>query len=220
MGKLSSLFESFDNLDQIDLNSVVSSLKPAPQIIQVENYLANRLLYPQAVPLTEYDMKIDLAILKEALIINTPKLAQGESALLGDSPFINIVLRKILIPEEFINFVPNLASLTYVFVDALLKNRRKEDWYEDLWTVVVTDDADEVVGSVILPQFNSSGGQMEINVLGKTYKIPQGYVTLIPCRKDRCEIAYKLTAGKVLGKDQSALELYGGKLGILVDGRL
>lgn len=218
MGKLSSLFETFDNLDQINIESVIVSLKPAPQTVQLENYLANRILYPQAIPLTEADMKIDLALLKEALRINVPRVKGG--GLLGDSPFLNITLRKILIPEDFLNFVPSLASLTYVFVDALLKDRRKDDWYEDLWTVVITDDADEVVGSVVLPQFNSKSGVMEINILGKGYKIMPGMVSVVPCGRDRCEVSYKLTNGEVLGKSQNALELYGGKLGILIDGRI
>lgn len=218
MPKTVGLFDSFNNLDQIDTESVIASLKPAPLAIQLENYLANRILYTRAVPLTQTDMKIDMVLLKEALKINAPRIK--DTGLLGDSPFLNTTLRKILIPESFLYFAPNLTSLTYIFVDALLKDRRKQDWYEDLWTVVVTDDADEIVGSVILPQFTSRSGVMEINVFGKSYKISQGMVSIIPCSKDRCEVAYKLRNGKVLGKDQNALELYGGKLGLLIDGRI
>ena len=220
MGKLSGLFDSFDNLDQIDVNSIITWLKPAPQAVQLENYLANKILYPQTIPMTESDMKIDLAILREALRINGPKNTKVSNALLGDNTFLNLTLRKILIPERFLQFVPNLINLTWVFVDGLLLTRRKEDKFQDLWTIVTVGETDEIVGSVILPQFNSRNGEIELSVLGKIYKIPTGGLMVIPCGKDRCEVAYKIKMGQVLGKTESALELYGGKLGIMVDGRL
>lgn len=214
------LFDSFDNLDQIDIDSLITWFKPSPQSILLENYLANKILYPQTIPMTEADMKIDLALLREVLRVNGPKMTNTPNVFLGENPFLNLTLRKILIPERFLQFVPNLVNLTWAFVDALLLDRKKEDWFEDLWTVVVVDDIDEIVGSVILPQFIDKRGEMEINVLGRVYKIPSGGLTVVPCDKDRCEVAYKISEGKVLGKSESALELYGGKLGIMVDGRM
>ena len=221
MAKLTGLFDSFDNLDQIDVNAISAWLKNPPQIFQLENYLANKILYPQTIPLTEYDMKIDLAILREALRLNGPKsTAISANALLGDNPFLNITLRKILIPERFLRFVPDLVSLTWAFVDALLYDRRKMDWFEDLWTIVLVNDIDEIIGSVILPQFNSKDGEMEISVSDENYKIRPGSLTVVPCSKDRCEISYKLSNGKILGKSESALEIFGGKLGLMIDGRI
>lgn len=215
-----ALFDSFDNLDQITIENIASWLKPVPNLIQLENYLANKILYPQTLPLTESDMKIDLAILREALRINGPKLNLGKNnPLLGDNPFLNITLRKILIPQRFLTFVPDLISISWAFVDALLLNRRKEDFFWDLWTVVVTDDTDEIVGSILLPQFMGEGGVMELKLLGKIIKIRPGSLVVIPCPKDRCEIAYKFNQGKILGKQENAVEIYGGKLGLMIDGR-
>lgn len=220
MPKLSGLFDSFDNLDQIPIENISSWLKVVPNLIQLENYLANKILYPQTLPLTETDMKIDLAILREALRINGPKLNLGKNnPLLGDNPFLNITLRKILIPQRFLTFVPGLISITWAFVDGLLLNRRKEDFFWDLWTVVLTDDTDEIVGSILLPQFIGESGVMELSLSSKTYKIRPGSLTVIPCPKDRCEIAYKFNQGKILGKEENAVEIYGGKLGLMIDGR-
>lgn len=219
MPKFLSLFDSFDNLDQILPEAIASSIKPVPQLAALEDYLANRILYPQAIPQTVSDMQIDLGILREALKMNGPKPKDENNALLGGNPFLNITLRKILIPAKFLNFVPNLAILAQVFIDALLSDRKKEDWFADLWTVVLTDDADEIVGSVILTQFEGSGGVIDLMVLSKNYQIRQGSLSVIPCPKDRCEIAYKLRGGHVLGKTESAVEVYGGRLGVLVDGR-
>lgn len=223
MARLTGLFDSFDNLDQISPEAIASWLKPVPQLNQLENYLVNKILYPQALPLTERDMKIDLSILREALKMskaladatNGPK----RSALLGDNPFFNSILRKILIPVRFLNFVPSLASLTVIFIDAFLLDREKQDYFSDLWTVVLTDDIDEVVGSILLPQFESSSGVINLKLLNKNYQIRPGSLMTIPCPKDRCEIAYKLQNGQVLGKQESAVEVYGGRLGLVVDGR-
>lgn len=219
MVRLPRLFDSFDNLDQILTENIAFWIKPAPNLIQLENYLANKILYPKSMPLSELDMRVDMAILREALRLNSPKLSgRGKEVLLGSSPFLNITLRKILIPQRFLEFIPNLPKLVWVFVDALLLERKKEDWFEDLWTVVLTGDVEEVAGSVLLPQFRGSE-EMSLNVLGKVYKIRPGSLMVLSCPGDRCQISYKLSRGKILGKNEAALEVYGGKLGLMVDGR-
>lgn len=214
------LFDSFDNLDRISAEALASWLKPVPQLTQIENYLANKILYPQALPVSRLEMQLDLAILREALRANGPQgSSQKINALLGDNPFLNITLRKILIPRRFLEFVPDLKSLVWVFVDALLLNRRREDWFQDLWTVVLTGETDEIVGSVILPQFEKGKGLMKINVQGKSYGVQAGGLMVIPCPGLRCEIVYRIQDGRVLDKTDMAMEVYGGKLGLMIDGR-
>ena len=219
MSTLPGLFSSFDNLDQIDINSVISWLKNPPTPIQLENYIANRILYPQILPLTDQEMKIDLAILREVLKLNGPK-TEKDGSLLGNNPFLNSTLRKIIIPEKFLQFAPDLTTLTWAFVDGLLLNRKKGDFFEDLWTVVLGDDNDEVIGSVILPRFETGTDELILYVLGQNYKIKAGSLSVVACPKDRCEISYKLQKGNLLGKKESALEVYGGRLGLMIDGRV
>lgn len=221
MANLSGLFDSFDNLDQIDINSLLIWLKGVPIVsVQLENYLANKILYPATVPITAIDMKIDLAILREVLRLNGPKIGSLEESLLGDNPFLNTTLRKIIIPEKFLSFVPDLINLTWAFVDGLLLNRKKKDLYEDLWTVVLVGDSDEIVGSVLLPEFGSKQENLDISIQGENYKIKAGSLTRISCSKPRCELAYTITNGNILGKNAGAIELYGGKLGLMIDGRM
>ncbi|MBI4038647.1 hypothetical protein HY384_01675 [Candidatus Daviesbacteria bacterium] len=208
MVRLNGLFSSFDNFDQINIESLASWLKPAPPLVILENYVANKILYPQTLPATQDEMRIDLAILREVIKMSKNK-----------SPFLNISLRKILIPSSFLRFLPNLINLTWVFVDSLLMSRKRQDWFEDLWTVILTDDRDEVAGSILLPQFKDKNEVMELEVMDKNYKIRAGSLVVIPCQKDRCEISYKLPKGKILGKGENAVEVYGGKLGLMIDGR-
>ena len=60
---------------------------------------------------------------------------------------------------------------------------------------------------------------MDITILDKNFKVKAGSLIAIPCLKDRCKIAYKFASGKILGKKENALEIYGGRLGLLIDGR-
>lgn len=222
MPRLSGLFDSFDNLDNIDTDSLISWLKEAAvqaSPIQLENYLANKILYPSSLPLSDADMKIELAILREALRVSTPRQKSNTNSMLGDNAFLNVTLRKIIIPAKFLQFVPDLVSLAWVFIDALLVKRNSQDFFEDLWTVILSGDADEVVGSILLPQFKNPSDKMELSVLGKLYKIKPGSFYFVPCSKERCEIAYKFDQGRILGKQMNAVEVYGGSLGIVIDGR-
>lgn len=216
----SAIFDSFDNLDQINIEDVARWLKPVPPLEQLENYLANRILYPQTVPLSKQDIKLDLAILREALRLNGPKKNSLKDPLLGSNPFLNVVLRKVLIPRRFLDFSPDLISLVWAFLDGLLLFQKREDVFQDVWVVVLTDDADEVVGSIILPRFNDFSGLMEIRILEKIYQIKSGSLSVVPCNFDKCEISFKFKQGKILGKEDAVLEVYGGKLGIMIDGRI
>jgi|Napbiome12C3dose_1001474.scaffolds.fasta_scaffold00001_90 hypothetical protein len=214
------LFDSFDNLDQISPEAIALWLKPVPTVDRLTNYLANKILYPGSLPLTEYDMQIDLAILREALKLNGPQsIDKKTNTLLGDNPFLNITLRKILIPKRFLDFVPDLESLTLSFIDGLLLGRARQDFFEDVWMIVLTDEVDEIVGSVLLPQFNGSSDKINLKLRSEKYEIKQGNLRIIPCSKERCEIEYSLRSGKFLGKQESAVEVYGGKLGLVIDGR-
>ncbi len=211
------LFDSFDNLDQINVENVASWLKPTPDLVHLENYLANRILYPQTLPMNASDMEIDLAILREALKLNLNQTKQND--FLADSPFLSMSLRKILIPFRFLNACGDLKKLTWAFVDALPIDPKRKDWFEDLWSIVLTDDIDETVGSLILPEFGGSSGEIEVNIMGRSYKVKAGSLLVIPCLKDKCEASYKLKQGKLLGKSENSLQVSGGSLGIMIDAR-
>lgn len=217
MAQFAGLFDSFDNLDQIKIDSVASWLKIPIQLTQLENYLANRILYPQTIPMTVADLEIDLAIVREALKLTLNKGVQKD--FFASTPFLNISLRKILIPVKFLNSVGDLKKLTWAFVDALPINPKRKDWFEDLWSIVLTGETDETVGSLILPEFGNSSGEIEINVMGKLYKIRANSLLVIPCAKDKCDVSYKLKQGRLLGKSENALQVAGGSLGIMIDAR-
>lgn len=213
------LFDSFDNLDTIPVENIAVWLPNPPTPDQLNNYLANRILYPQASPLTAAQIQIDLAILREAIKINSHQSIGSDTFLQGNTPFLNATLRKILIPAKFLEYVPDLRSLAWVFIDALLLNKKKASWFEDLWTIVLTDEVDEIIGSVILPRLNNAVSFMELSLRDKKYKIQKGSLTVLPCVKQRFPITYNIQNGLLLGKTTNSIEVYGGKLGLVIDGR-
>lgn len=219
MPKPKGLFDSFENLDQIQPEAIASWLDPAPPVVYLENYLANKLLYPQTLPLSNQDLKIELAILREALKANIPPSDRETNPFLGESPFLNLNLKKMLIPAHFLKSVPDLATIVSCFIDGLLLGRKKEERFEDIWTVLVTGDLDEVVGSVVLPRFEKQTGQLQAELLGKSYLMKAGSLSVVPCDKQKCQILFKSSQGKILGKNDLLIEIYGGRLGIVVDGR-
>lgn len=217
MPVLPGLFDSFDNLDYIRTEDIAKWLKPTPPLTYIENYVAQRILFPQTIPITKSDMDIELAILREA--VRSSVQLNRKNAMLGDNPFINLTLRKLLIPAKMLNFVKDLPTLVWVFVDALLLGRNKKDHFEDLWTIVLTGESDETIGSILLPKFSAANGQLQLGVLDRVYKIAAGGLVVIPCNRERCKVTMKLKFGKILGKSDPSLEVYGGRLGLVVDGR-
>lgn len=220
MFRSNGLFDSFNNLNQVNPANLINWLKPVPQLDYLENYLANRILYPQTLPFSEAEMNIELAILREVLKLTIVGNSTSEqNPLLGNNPFFNFTLRKVLIPSHFLSYIPNLNLLVWIFSDVLISIISKKDWFEDLWTVVLKDGVDETVGTIILPQFEKKDSKFEITISGKVFNIAKNSLVVVPCNTSRCEVAYKIDHGKFLGKSSSVVEVYGGKLGLLIDGR-
>lgn len=220
MPEFVGLFDRFSNLDQISIENVMRWLNPVPLQVSLENYIANRILYPQAVPVLFSEIRIDLAILREALRLNNSCDKSDKNTFLGNSPFINTTLRKIIIPANFLEYIPDLASLIWAFNDGLLLDHSKKDLFEDLWTICIDNNTEEIVGSILLPQFTDIRGLMEIKLESKTYHIKAGTQSILPCFTERCQISFNFKNGKLLGKSKSSIELSGGKMGLFIDGRI
>lgn len=100
MPKLTGIFEQFRDLDKIPTQDISVWTKERSQLTILENYLGNRILYPQTIPVTALDMDIDYAILLEA--------ARRQPEL-----FFNPVQRKIMLSQEyFVRFPPLQKLLT------------------------------------------------------------------------------------------------------------
>lgn len=201
--RVTGLFDQFDNLESIQAEDLIKWLKPPHHLITIQNLLANRILYPQSVPVTKQDLEFDLALLREAL-----KSAKVKS-------FVDQTTKKIIIPHQFIESIPNIGQLVWVFIDAFLLSLPQQ---KDLrvWTVETARPA-KVLGTVIFPKLDVNG-EMKFKLDGKDFIIKKGSLVILPCGV-HCHLNFQFTNGEILGLKEGAIEIYGGELGLVVDGR-
>jgi hypothetical protein len=200
MPKVTGVFEFFPGLDEISAADVAKWLTGPPlQAQTIENHIANRILYPQSAPLKIEDLKLDLAILREALKTS--------------ANFYKVREKKLTIPASFVERFGQLPPLVLAFIDAYKPL--------DLTQVVISDTKGEkIVGTIVTPKFNSLNSVIDLSIEEKVYKIKQGNLVVLPCSKERCHLLFKSEGGATLqSKKDNVLEAFGGALGILVDAR-
>ncbi|MBI4038132.1 hypothetical protein HY387_00555 [Candidatus Daviesbacteria bacterium] len=202
MSKIGGVFEEFKDLDQIPIEDFATWLKSTPPPYYLENYLANKILYPQSAPVTDFDAEADLAILREVLK--------------RDHRFFDEKKGRILIPKNFIGRFSSLPRIVWAYIDAFKP--------KDITRVILLENGKQlIVGSIINPQFSVStpGGKnfLQLSVEGRNYLIKENSLTIIPCVKERCHINFKSENAKISGKKQDFIEISGGELGLVVDGR-
>ncbi|TSC65550.1 MAG: Uncharacterized protein CEO21_384 [Microgenomates group bacterium Gr01-1014_80] len=198
MPKVTGIFSSFENLDQIPIEDIAGNLEPAPVRYVLENYLANKILYPAVVPVSGPQLNIDLAILREALK--------------RSNVYYNLRSKKIFVPEAFFNFIPDVKKLALLFIDA----------YEPkgIITFVLTRSGrDEILGTLVTVYCKGQKEPLHFGVEGQNFRIKPGVLTILPCPKEHCHVSFKATEAKLLGKSEMLFEVPGGALGLVVDGR-
>lgn len=187
MSKLSGVFELFPSLDRIPLENITSWLPRKVEPHSLENFIGNRILYPQSVSATEEEMEIDLALLREAVRLqNSPFLKKGS----GD----------IVIPNLFENRFP-LIPLVWALIDSLkLKPVVK--------VLIKRGTILQTVGSVVSLANFKNGETIEVKLGEKTLKLQEGSLTRIPLER-RSE--------KIAVNNQKFFNLTGGRAGVFLD---
>lgn len=199
MPKVSGIFDAFDDLDKIPAEDVAEWLTSDLRQEYLENYIANRIIYPQVAPVSEKDIDIDLGLLRE-ILKNT-------------SLFYKPQEKKIYIPDIFVSRLPILSKLVWSFIDSYHP--------KGITTLVLTGETkDEVVGTCIAPSLSGQNGHLEIKLENKNYRIKLGSLTILPCTLSHCHINFQSKSAKIMGKNEITFEVLGGKLGIVLDGRI
>jgi hypothetical protein len=197
MAKVSGIFEQFDKIDQISIEDIAGWLGPQPAHL-IENTLANRHLYPQTAPIKKEDLAVELAILREIIRLHP-------------NQFLNVKEKKIQIPTDFINRFPDLSQLTLALIDGL----------NPKGIVEITLAGGEVLGSFVKIEFNEATGSpanFEMFIKETKYSFEKGGLTVVPCSR-HSHINFKSQNGKIDGKSEAVLEIKGGRLGLVIDGR-
>lgn len=183
-------FEVFENLDleNLDPQMVSKWIKFQIEKIFLENHIANRLLYPQAVALTKQDMQIDLAILREAIRKNP-------------QPIYDKFGNKIIIDQKLIDRFASLKRLLMAIMDVLpIKN---------LTTISIKNNTlTSVVGSIVVPQTVFATKLVPIWLDEQQFNLRVGFLSLLSSVKKKIKV--KLDGGE-------EFLAYGGELGVAID---
>ncbi len=189
MAKLTGVFESTDIIDVnfADLNQTLTHQREDHEL---ENFLANRILYPQTISVTKDDFDVDCGILKQ-IIKNTPDMYSNTN-----------LVNKIIIPSEIMVRFPPISRLVSIFIDAL-------NLTGIIQIFTRQNGRNELIGSAIKLKKDPQKS-IDLNLDKKNYSFSKGSITILPLT-DR-HLTLKID-------DSDEVIISGGKLGVVIDVR-
>ncbi|MBI2595135.1 hypothetical protein HYW46_00170 [Candidatus Daviesbacteria bacterium] len=197
MSKLTGVFEQFKNPDQIPLQDITRWVKHAKDPKAIENFIGNRILYPQTVALNESDLGIDYAIMRESIRRN-------------QRLYLNPIGNKISLEQSFIARFPPAAKFINIIVQSLD--------LPELTTILVKNNVGMIVsGSVInirkLPNFDKLKEQemLELFIDGTPTKIRLGGISILSLKDHHIKLKIDGLNGMMVA---------GGTFGLVLDFRL
>lgn len=166
MPKLSGVFDQFRDIERIPPEDINRWLKVKLEPHILENYIANRILYPQTVPTSEYELDIDLAILREIIRRGSPLFYQNS---------------RIVIPSEYVDRFPSLLKLATAFVDGLTP--------AGVTPIAIKEhDGVQLIGSYVSFSFLKEQNPIKVIVNGVEYKIKLNALTLLPFNEKQLKV--------------------------------
>jgi len=188
MPRLTGVFSGFTDLEQLNAEDLNRWLKAKESPFYLENYIGNRILYPQAIPVSLRDLEIDLAIFREYLrrhpeVVYNPKT------------------KKMLIPEELELRFPPLQKLVGAILDVIVLNEPTPIILRRI------NNSVEVVGTII-SYTPAKEGFTDVNINGQTLKLETETVTILPNKEKGVVVQVA---------DAHPVSVAGGSLGIVID---
>lgn len=196
MPKLTGVFENFLSLSHSNVDDIKRWLNFPTEAHQIDNFLSNRLLYPQTIPMNEQEMEIDLAILREAIRVNM----QGDKSLVN--LFFNPYKNTITINEDFLLRFRPTQKLVWALADVLPLKETTNIFTKD-WS------GTHGIGS-LTTFFNSNSQELTMEVNGQRLNLNTPSRAAVPFTQRQTQI-------KIGDKVIPAM---GGELGILIDLKL
>ncbi len=200
-----SFFQDLPNLHTLDPKNILLHLSGKFNLGQIENYLANKVLYPQIVPITQTDLVIEIAILKEVVRLDPTRFYNNQS-------------HRIFVYPELLTLFPNPLHLVYLVLDVVRPLA--------MTTVTLKGEISRDIGTYIKPQIKNPKGVVNIElreknvVTGKVFPLQIGSITPIPALFDKADITFSSNDATLFSSNKIDLEVAGGEIGIIVDTRL
>lgn len=189
MPKLIGIYEIYKEAENIPIDNIIRWIHFRIEPHHLENFIANRLLYPQTLPLTSLDFEIDLAILRE-VIKKKPNL------------LVNSETNKITIPESLILRFNKIELILKCILDVLK--------IKGVVTVNTKDHkiTSDLVGTIYAPSNLPQEDILGVSLNGKKYNLKKGSINIIPSSERH---------NNLIISTLPEISVIGGKLGIVID---
>lgn len=194
MPKLTGVFDWFKNLDTIPTSDLMVTLSIKGDPHTIENFLGNRILYPQTIPPTNSDLELDCKILLEAL--------KRQPEVVFDKDKQNLVL-----PEEFTTRFPPFIKLVALLIDAIKPQGlaglfMKSQILRRLGTIVSSPLAKQALSRA------NQNAAPTISINGEMKQLTPGIINLLPYQGR--QFSFKIA-------DSQEIIIPGGEMGIFID---
>lgn len=188
MPKLSGIFEQFRRLDQIPIADIAQWLNHRVEQHSLENFIGNRIIYPQTLPTTKMELDIDLAIFREA-VRRQPEVFYDRNP------------NKIIIPAEYEFRFGSMEALVTALSESLKLPKITTVYLKSLV-------GNTLLGSIYQPNINTSESNTTISVNNQIMGLKNGLIHIMPFR-DKHLI---LKIGNI-----TEISASGGSLGLIID---
>lgn len=188
MPKLTGIFEQFRYLDQIPVADLTKWLPAKIEVHALENYIANKIIYPQTLPLNQMEMNIDLALLREAI------KRQPEIVLSSDGQKLNL-------PSNYQYRFGSFEVLIRALVEALNPKGVVQIFIESL-------SKPQLVGSLVVPNSVPKEEIVSVSVNDQVLGLKRGNVAILPFKDPHLIIKIE---------NSPEMLAMGGNIGLVID---
>lgn len=160
MPKLTGIFANLEDLDKIPISDVDQWVKSKGHIRSLEDYVGNRILYPETVAVTKIDLEADLAIFVEAIKRSPDKVYDKVS-------------KSLFLQDTVVARFPPLLNLVTAVSRVIA--------FETIVTPIIlrSQKVNKLVGSLITPPLSTVSSQTTFVIEGKVVKPRIGAVSVI-----------------------------------------
>jgi hypothetical protein len=194
MPHLSGVFDQFPDLEKANIDQLLAWMSKKPERHALINFLGNRVLYPQTIPLNQSDLEMDFAILRAAIRLRPSLVFQPQT-------------NKIIIPKIFADRFPPLRTMVLSIIEGINP--------KGIHFIYLKDGAQlKIIGSVISPlnpQRLSADGKTVVLATGKTRQsLSVNTISVVSLPVSEAKV--------VLGNEE--FKALGGDVGVIIDLRL
>lgn len=188
MTVLTGIFASLPGLENMPPEGIQKWVKSRIGDHNIENFLANRILYSQSIATTEEEKQIDRAIFQEYIVRNP-------------AYFYNPLTHKLIIPHELVTRIQPFSDLMMIFCSLLQLGPVTPVFLSDGSTV-------KTEGSILIPSLSPADQKITVSINGKMQTLEKSKFYTIPVEDQRTKIKIN---------NDNEIMVSGGSLGITID---